>query len=252
MRYFALIPALMMPLSVAAQELPPGLAGARLLPGWVDAAGNRITALQLDLEPGWKTYWRSPGDTGLPPHFDWEGSENLGAVALHWPAPQAIESGGAVEPGYHDRLVLPMTVTPADPGQPVQIAAQIDLGLCENICVPAFLTLTAPAPGGHDPVIQAAMDAVPQRLDDAPDCAVTDLSDGLRLSVALPGPAILAAVELDGHPDVWVSGAELDDGRAVVDMVGPTAAPFDLPREQVRVTVLSDDGTAVESWGCAG
>ncbi|MDO5529308.1 MAG: hypothetical protein Q4F71_07880, partial [Paracoccus sp. (in: a-proteobacteria)] len=58
-------------------DLPRGLESARLLPGWVDADGRRITALELVLAPGWKTYWRSPGDAGIPPSFDWRGAEEV-------------------------------------------------------------------------------------------------------------------------------------------------------------------------------
>ena len=58
-----------------AGEMPPGLVSARLMPGWVTPDGARMTALQVELEPGWKTYWRSPGDAGIPPHFDWQAAE---------------------------------------------------------------------------------------------------------------------------------------------------------------------------------
>ncbi len=42
----------------------------QVLEGWVRADGTRMAAVQLDLEPGWKTYWRAPGDAGIPPSFD--------------------------------------------------------------------------------------------------------------------------------------------------------------------------------------
>lgn len=61
----------------ATPSLPPGLSEAQLLPGWETADGHRVAALKLVLEPGWKTYWRSPGDAGVPPVFDWSGSEIL-------------------------------------------------------------------------------------------------------------------------------------------------------------------------------
>ena len=73
MRY-ALILSLLTALPAAAQDLPQGLEAARFLPGWTDAEGRRVAALELVLEPGWKTYWRSPGDAGLAPVFDWKGN----------------------------------------------------------------------------------------------------------------------------------------------------------------------------------
>ncbi|TGN43180.1 hypothetical protein E4L95_20720 [Paracoccus liaowanqingii] len=248
------------PLTAGAQsgDLPPGLVSARLLPGWTDAQGNRILALDLQLAPGWKTYWRSPGDTGLPPQFDWQGAGNLDSVTLHWPAPQAIRSGEVLEMGYHDRLILPFTARATDPDQPVDIRAQIDLGLCENICVPAFLDLRAPPAGGAtDPAIARALAAEPVRLDLHPACTVTPLADGLRVAMALPpGEATLAAIELTGQPQIWVSGAEIaqtpEGAQAVVEMVGPTAAPFDLDPAALRLTVIPADGArATEMTGCA-
>ena len=82
--------------SVPAQDhddLPPGLQSARLLAGWTDAGGTRISALELVLEPGWKTYWRNPGDTGLPPSFDWSAAANMTGAEIIWPAPQVNSSG---------------------------------------------------------------------------------------------------------------------------------------------------------------
>ncbi|MFD2440837.1 protein-disulfide reductase DsbD domain-containing protein [Paracoccus kondratievae] len=98
-----------------AQDLPPGLVSAEMMPGWVTPEGNRITALHLRLEPGWKTYWRSPGDAGVPPRFDWAGSQNLGEVRLLWPRPEVIESEGERTLGYREELILPIEITPPAP-----------------------------------------------------------------------------------------------------------------------------------------
>ncbi|WP_405403212.1 protein-disulfide reductase DsbD domain-containing protein [Paracoccus sp. Ld10] len=244
--------------AIAQNELPPGLRGAQLLPGWTEPDGARVLALELLLEPGWKTYWRSPGDTGLPPQLDWVGSDNLSHVTMHWPAPQAIRSGETLEMGYHDRLVLPLTAYPQDPGKPVDITAQIDVGVCENICVPVHLELRAPPVGTQsDPVITRALAAEPQRLDSDPACYITPLADGLRVAMDLPqGDATLAAVELTDNPQVWVSAADIVPGpkglQAVVEMVAPSGKPFDLDRDALRLTVIpADGGRATETTGCA-
>lgn len=239
--------------------LPPGLQSAQLLPGWTDAQGDRVMALELQLEPGWKTYWRTPGDTGLPPHFEWAGSGNLSDVTFHWPAPQPIKSGDKLEMGYHDTLVLPFTAHATDAGKPVQVKAQVELGLCESICVPASLDLTA-APAGvdPDPVILAALDAEPERLTDRPACRLTPMDDGLKLSVDLPAPDVsLAAIELTDQPDIWISTADLvQDGaaqHAVVEMVGPSGTPFEFDPDAVRLTLVTGQegtSTAMDVLGC--
>jgi DsbC/DsbD-like thiol-disulfide interchange protein len=242
-------------LPLAAQGLPPGLTGARILPGWTQSDGSRIAAIEFQLEPGWKTYWRSPGDSGLPPVLDWSGSGNLEGVALHWPAPQAIPSGDGLALGYRDRLVLPFTAQPADPGQPVELAVAVDFGLCKNICVPAHVTLRADTPGtAPDPAILAAMEQVPASVPNRPSCALQPIEDGMRVTATLPRPVTLAAIELAGS-EAWVSSTELrsEGGKTVLmaDVVPPEAAPFDLPPDRLVFTLVDDQG-AVEMRGCAG
>ena len=56
--------------------------------GWRKESGDHIAALQITLAPGWKTYWRQPGDTGIPPRFDFSGSENLTILDVIYPAPK--------------------------------------------------------------------------------------------------------------------------------------------------------------------
>lgn len=240
---------------LTAQDLPPGLESAQLLPGWTDAQGNRIAALELRLKPGWKTYWRSPGDSGLPPSFDWQGSRNLAGVTFHWPAPEAIRSGDELTLGYHDLLVLPFTARPADPDQPVTLDATVDFGLCERICVPAHVTLQAAQPEGEpDPRIEAALARVPRPVAQRPACELTEIRDGVRLSALLPqtGPDV-AAMEVTGQPEIWVSSpiltSETGGTRAVADFVPPSAQPFALDADDVRITLVGPDG-AVEMQGC--
>ena len=237
-----------------AAEPSPGLVGVRLLPGWTLPDGSRISAIEFQLQPGWKTYWRSPGDSGLPPVFDWSGAGNLASVAFHWPAPQAIPSDDGMALGYHDRLVLPFTAKPADPDQPVDLAVGVDFGLCKNICVPAHAALRADAPGTMpDPAILAAMDQVPRPAADRPRCDVQPIDDGMRVTATLPRPVTLAAMELAGS-EVWVSSTEVQSGPGktilIADFIPAQAAPFYLPKDRLVFTVLDDRG-ATEMRGCS-
>ena len=255
MRYaliLTLLGALPACLPAAAQDLPQGLQSARFLPGWTDADGRRVAALELVLEPGWKTYWRSPGDSGLAPEFDWKGS-NIGKVDFIWPAPEVIVSGGVRTLGFHDRLVLPFTVAPDKPGQPVGISANITFGLCENICIPARLDLVATAAGTEpDPRIEAAMALAPQTSDDLPACEIAEIEDGMTVTLSLPEPGAELAIEYGRDPEIWVSAPELSqDGReASADFVAPSGKPFALDPQAVVMTVLGKEG-AVEYRGCA-
>lgn len=259
---------LALPLALAA--LPaPGLATtqddvlqASVLTGWQTEDGTQMLALRLVLAPGWKTYWRSPGDAGIPPEFDWSASRNLGALRIHWPAPSVFHTAGFTTIGYHDELVLPVEVAPLDPSRPVDLAVTIDLGICRDICLPASLALTAriEAPGAPDPAIRAALAARPRSGAEAGlsgiSCGVEPIRDGLRLTatLALPAPGGSETVAIEtGDRRVWVSEAQASrqGGKltAVADLVPPDAAPFALDRSGVTVTVISDTG-AVEITGC--
>lgn len=242
-------------LPVWGQDLPPGLTGARMLPGWTEPDGSRVAAIELDLEPGWKTYWRSPGDSGLPPSFDWAGSENLADVTFHWPAPEAIRSGDSLTMGYHDRLVLPFTARPKDATQPMQLSASMEFGLCENICVPALVEMSADAPQpDRDRAITAALEDVPAQSSQKLTCSTEEIEDGIRVSVALPSKDVqLAAMELKGQPEIWVSGTEIaqegDQTVATAEFVPPNGAPFPLDPALLTMTLVGAEG-AVELQGC--
>ena len=256
MNRFSLSALLMMlstTVALAQDAMPPGLTSAKLLPGWVTKDGTRMIALDLVLEPGWKTYWRKPGDSGIPPSFDWSAGDNIADATVHWPAPEVIVSGGDTTMGFHDRLTLPIELHPQDPAQPMLIASQIMFGLCENICVPANLSLTTGQAGtNQDPAITAALAAQPRVGSEQPDCEVAEIGDGLRLTAHLPvnGTAQAVAIELSGAADVWISGADVAGATATADLVPPERAPFDLDLDALIFTLIDDDG-AVELHGCA-
>jgi DsbC/DsbD-like thiol-disulfide interchange protein len=235
---------------------------ASLRAGWQTEGGTHMAALDLVLAPGWKTYWRSPGDAGIPPQFDWSGSENVKSVRIHWPAPQVFETNGMRSIGYHDRLILPLEVTAIDPGQPVRLSVAMDLGVCDDICLPASFAVTgdlAP-PGAPDAGISAALAARAATAKEAGvgrvACTVDAIDDGLRLlaRIALPDPGLPEVVAVEtGDPAVWVAEAlvERQGGElvAVTELVPPDGAPFALDRSGVTLTILAG-GRAVEVRGC--
>ena len=97
--------------------------------------------LHLKMKPGWKTYWRSPGDAGLPPQLSWEGSGNLAGTDFRWPAPHRFTLFGIETFGYDREVVFPITAKPDQAGQPLDLKASVDLLVCSEICVPQHLDL---------------------------------------------------------------------------------------------------------------
>ena len=127
----------------------------------VAATGDGTTVplgLEIRLKPGWKTYWRFPGDAGLAPQLDWSGSGNLAGAALAWPAPVRFSQFGLETFGYEDEVVLPITARRTDRRQPLEARAAVDLLVCHDICVPAHFDLSLTVPlGPATPAAEAAL-----------------------------------------------------------------------------------------------
>ena len=155
--------------AAVAGEASPWIQGhhsrARLVAGGADGTA-RLAAIEIALDPGFKTYWRSPGESGLPPAFDWAGSENLSAAEVLWPAPHRFEDAGGVAYGYKDRVLLPVRVSPNDSAKPLRLALKLDYGVCKDICIPAqallALALRPGEAGSPAPEIAAALARVPR------------------------------------------------------------------------------------------
>jgi suppressor for copper-sensitivity B len=123
--------------------------------------------LEVKLDEGWKTYWRSPGDAGLPPALDWTGSTNLAGATLLYPAPTRITVLGIQTFGYKHEVVFPLDLTLARPGEPLDMRLKLDLLVCAEQCVPKTfdLALVVPAgtasPGPDTQLLAKARAAVP-------------------------------------------------------------------------------------------
>lgn len=251
-------------MATQAQDVTDPQVTAEILPGWRTAQGTQMAALKLTLPDGWHTYWRSPGEAGIPPRFDWSGSDNVSAVTPHWPAPDVFDLNGYRTLGYLNALTLPIEFTPASGGGPMHVTAKLDIGVCDEVCVPVSLEVSAnlPEQSRRDTVISAALAAVPADAQvagvKAAVCSVEPLKDGLRVTthVTLPpqGQNEFAVVEA-ASPDVWVqtvsSGRNKGILTTVVDMVPPNAQPFLLDRSSVVITVFGGP-VPVEVKGCTG
>ena len=251
----------LIPLPAMAQSQADVLS-AELLSGWQMENGHHMAGLSLQLAPSWKTYWRAPGEAGIPPLFNWSGSENVKSIRIHWPSPQVFHTNGMQTIGYHDAVVLPLEVTPRDASKPVLLRAQVDLGVCKDICMPATVVVEAllENPGQGDAAIRAALKSRPQSASEGGVtdliCAVEPIADGLRVTATLTMPfsGVAETVAFESRdPMVWVGQAEsVRQGQSlvsVVDMVSSSGAPFALDRSGVTVTVLQQ-GRAVEVIGC--
>lgn len=130
--------------------------------GKPDADGILRGALQIDLKPGWKTYWRDPGDTGVPPAISLTGA-TLAGVA--YPVPQRFDEGGTVWNGYETPVSFAVRLKMPD-GNGEQIEARVFLGICQTICIPLQAELKLdpgadPKNPDDDVVVTQAFEAAP-------------------------------------------------------------------------------------------
>jgi DsbC/DsbD-like thiol-disulfide interchange protein len=197
---------------VRAQDASPwqrdGHSAVRLL------AGSRSGAVLLggiafQLQPGWKTYWRTPGDSGVPPRFDFTKSENIEAVTVLWPAPTKFDDGaGGVSLGYHDQVVLPLRIVPKSTDKPVTLRAEVNYAVCEKLCIPVEanveLSFNSVA-STEDSALFAALDIVPKPAN-----------------VGDPNPLTIRDVKREGKDKVLVDVVTPDDRTLNLFVEGPT------------------------------
>ncbi|SDJ89375.1 protein-disulfide reductase DsbD domain-containing protein [Aliiruegeria lutimaris] len=252
----------LLPLAGQAGGLPENVVQAEIREGWMTKDGTRMAALHLTLTPGWKTYWRAPGEAGIPPVFNWSGSENLQGVSYHWPSPEVFTNYGLRSVGYKDELILPIELHPKNAGTPIRLKGEVDLGVCETICMPAHLKVDAwlEGPGHSDPEIHTALANQPRSASRAGvrnvKCDLSPISDGLRLSARIEMPRLqgeeVAMVEA-GDPRIWVSEPEVQrQGNALAvqaDLVPPNGKPMALSRSALRFTVIGTTNS-VDIRGC--
>jgi DsbC/DsbD-like thiol-disulfide interchange protein len=177
-------------------------------------AGSRSGAVLLggiafQLQPGWKTYWRTPGDSGVPPRFDFSKSENIEAVTVLWPAPTKFDDGaGGHSLGYHNQIVLPLRIVAKNPDKPVTLRAEINYAVCEKLCIPVDasteLSINSVA-STEDSALFAALDTVPKPAN-----------------VGDPNPLTIRDVKRDGKSRVLVDVVTPDAKEVNLFVEGPT------------------------------
>lgn len=217
-------------------------ATAALASGWVDADhvqlrliagrdalgdGALDVGLQVRLDPGWKFYWRTPGDAGLPPSFDWSGSANLAEARVRWPAPRRYDQDGLVTYVYGDEVVLPVRVRATDRQSPLSLRLTLDYGVCKDICIPYqhALELDLPAGAGQPTAFADLIERYTARVPGPPD------SVGWRI-------ASVRTDATDARPALVVTVASAEPFRAP-DLIVEAPAPLAFGSARVE---LADDG----------
>jgi DsbC/DsbD-like thiol-disulfide interchange protein len=181
---------------------------ARLLAGSRNGA-VLLGGIEIKLEHGWKTYWRTPGDSGVPPRFDFSKSENVEAVTILWPTPMKFDDGaGGFSIGYKKNVLIPLRVALKNPDKPVVLRVHLDYAVCEKLCVPVESQIELPfvsVASTEDSTLSAAMDTVPKPAN-----------------VGDPNPLTIRDVKRTGDKQVDVDVTAPDDKDVALFVEGPT------------------------------
>lgn len=172
--------------------------------------GTRLAGIEIKLHAGWKTYWRVPGDSGIPPQFDFSGSDNVKTATVLWPAPHAFPDGaGGQSIGYHDHVIFPVRVTPVDANRPVVLKAFVQYAACQKLCVPAQgrAQVALGNTGGASRVdLQAALREVPKQIEPGATSVirrVTRDAANKRILIDIVPPAEPATLFVEGPTPEW-------------------------------------------------
>jgi DsbC/DsbD-like thiol-disulfide interchange protein len=257
------------PIATASPWVEAQAARVRLVAG-ADAAhaGQAFLAgVEIVMAEGWKTYWRNPGEAGVPPNFDWSGSVNTASIKVHYPAPIRLVDPAAEMIGYKKSVLFPIEVLPQRASEAVDLRLALEFAVCREICIPAQASLQLALPAAllkeaPAPLIAAAQDRVPRaqtarRAGDPQLLAVKANLDGpapfLQIEAKFANGAAGADVFIEAPAGLFVPMAQKlpggSDGhvRFQVDLSRGGAAQ-DLKGKELTITLVSDSGASEVNW----
>jgi DsbC/DsbD-like thiol-disulfide interchange protein len=228
--------------AIAADSASPWIASTdskvRLVSGTVaiDGAPALVAGVQLRMDPGWKTYWRNPGDSGVPPTFDWTGSKNLKRAEVLYPAPHRFAAAGGTAIGYDDQVVFPVKLTPERDGEPIELKLAFAYGLCKDLCIPnevnLGLTLGGDVGKGDALLLETFLARVPKPARDGLLPSVSKVE--AKLDAAKPELVIDAVFP----PGATGTDLFIDGGDAFVSVPMPLG-PIAGGKQRFAVTFVS-------------
>ena len=241
---------------------------ARLVAGSQRAADGALRAgLEIRLKAGWHTYWRYPGDAGVPPKFDFASSQNLKRAEVLWPVPQRLVEAGGTTLGYSSDVIFPVRLEPVDAKKPVVLRVKLDYAICEKLCVPAEATVeltlgTFKGTTSGDAALTAAETRVPRaaklgaaKLGSDGPLAITAVrredSKPARVLVDVAAPSDAVDLFAEGPTSQWalpvptkIDGAPAGQQRFAFELDG--LPPGESDRGAVLTLTATTPGDAVE------
>lgn len=232
------------------QEVAPGVSMRLISSGQIAPDGTTQIAIEIDMPETSKTYWRVPGDTGLPTELDFAGSSGLHRHRIVWPYPTRYQTAEYLDYAYFGPTVLPVELTVA-PGAPhVELSAI--LGICSEICVPAQARFSLPLndtePDRANGLrIRQALAEAPMAWTEGPQpFGAVEFRDAENaLAVELTDPTLdadlLIAATADGEPLFGTPQKSPETDLVLIPILGK-ADEIDLENQAVQLTFMTDMG----------
>lgn len=230
-----------------------------ILPGWRGTDGTHHAGLKLTMDPGWVTYWRVPGEAGIPPQFSFAGSENIAAASFSWPRPLVETKYDLKSYVYRDEVVIPLALMLEDHNASVRLKGELEVGVCDEICIPVQFSFDATLPAqttASSAQIRSALKTSASENASPATCAFTPKPDGMGIEITATstklGGVEHAVVE---HRDqsLWVRPAEVQrSGNTLTiqtEISDDNRIPSGLQRSDLRITLVGDK-KMVEFDGC--
>lgn len=186
--------------------------------------------LHFKLQPGWKIYWRSPGDAGFPPTTDWAASENLAGTTKSWPVPHRFSLFGLETFGYGEEVVFPIAAKLERAGEALKLRGQVNYLVCDEICIPHNQEVSLDLAAGPDSRSPEGF------LIDSFSALVPD--DGSRAGWSLTSAALVGDMEAPSVEVVARSSSPFEAPDLLLE--GPPGFTYGKPTVE-----LSDGGKTV-------
>ena len=235
---------------------------------WQNKQEALVAGIHIKLDKGWKTYWRYPGDSGLPPRFDWSGSRNLKSARLLWPAPKRLLDSAGTSIGYKKEVVFPVLIEPVKASQPIELNLKMEFAVCADICIPAEADLQLKVGKGgifsssYASLLSRYLERVPQKK--APgsstglsvshtEAQLTGKAPYLTVDARFPGGVKGADLFIEGPEGFYLAPAQPvgkpGEGtvRFKVDLTKGDD-PKDLKGRTVTLTLVSKASQAETTW----
>jgi len=234
---------------------------------WQSRKDVLMAGIHIKMDPGWKTYWRYPGDAGLPPRFDWTSSRNLKKSQILWPAPTRYKDSAGISIGYKKEVVFPVVIEPIDPSKPIDLILKMEFAVCADICIPAETNLQLKSgrsgmfSSSYKPILSRFLERVPD-IKSANTSGLKVRMTKARLMGAAPYLSIDAEFPAGARgADLFIEGPEgfyLAPAERIAESQNGTVNfkvdltkgddPKELKGKTITLTLVSNTAQAQTTW----